>query len=202
MATRARKRQKTDPSPTKPDTKTLFHFFSKPAPSEATACIVSPQRTESEPGSLHDQPRRKSDLALYNGLSAISKAELAPTNECPLRVKSEAMEFVPGLTECQETCSPTKEDRINPFECFDVPDEIEDDSCRDEDFGEDEPNFPYEGFDETFDPIEVDYENPTMPVKPEDNVPDTTVDEGPSCPFCSFSFKGLSENVLFRWRCD
>jgi len=106
------------------------------------------------------------------------------------------MELVPAFTEHQDTCTPTTEDRVNPFDCFDVPDEIEYDNYRDEDFGEDELDFPYEEFDETFDDIEVDYEKATMQVNPE-KVRDATVDEGASCPFCSFSFSGLSENVRF-----
>ena len=196
MATRASKRQKTNPSPAKPGTKTLLHFFSKPTPNGPTACDIIPQRMESEPEGLHDQLRRKSGVALYNDLSAGSKAGPVAPNESPLRARSETMELVPAFTEHQETCVPTTEDRINPFDCFDLPDEIEDENYRDEDFGEDELNFPYEEFDETFDDIEVDYETVTMRVKPE-SVPDATVDEGPSCPFCSFSFRGLSENVPF-----
>lgn len=200
MASRGlRKRQKTDPSPVKPDTKTLFHFFSKPATNGPTPFEITPPRTDSDSGSLHDEPRRKSDIGAYNGLSATSKTELTPphlpTNESLMSVKSEDLEFVAAFTEREDTCSPTKEDRMDPFEGLDFPDEIEDDGYRDEDFREDELNFPYEPYDDNFDDIEADYEDAKIPFKHEEKPPDPNVDEGPSCPFCNFSFKGLSENV-------
>ena len=101
------------------------------------------------------------------------------------------MQFV-GFTEREDTSSPTKDDRIDPFEGLD---EIEDDEYQDEDFWEEELKFPYERFDDDIDDIEDEYEKPKENIQQE-NPPDLTVDEGPSCPFCNFSFKGLSEDVL------
>src|SRR4051794_32891922 len=62
MATRSRKRQKTDPSPVKP-TQTLFHFFSKPiGTNRVFNSEASPPKMESDTSSVNDEPRRKSDL--------------------------------------------------------------------------------------------------------------------------------------------
>jgi len=70
-----------------------------------------------------------------------------------------------------------------------------DDEYRDEDFRDEEPDgFPYEDIDD----IEDDVDNPGIKEESTDTYTDTTVDEGPSCPFCNFSFKGLSENVQPR----
>lgn len=195
MAARAKKRQKTDPSPVKPDTKTLFHFFAKPPTNALPAFDITPPRTDSDSGSLHDEPRRKSDVA-HNGSAMTTKTENTPPlgqlEESPLGIKLEPMEFVAGFTEREDTCSPTKEDRMDPFEGLD---EIEDYDYRDEDFQDEELNFPYERFEDDIDDID-DYENSKVDVKQEENPRDPTVDDGPSCPLCSFSFKGLSEDVL------
>ena len=84
-------------------------------------------------------------------------------------------------------CSPMKEepDDIDLFESLD----FQEDEFRDEDFRDDELDFPYEGVDE----IDDDF-NDTKPAIQEEPV-DLAVDDGPSCPFCNFSFKGLSETV-------
>jgi hypothetical protein len=197
MAGRAKKRQKTDPSPVKPDTKTLFHFFSKPPTNPPSAFDITPPRTESDSGSLHDEPRRKSDIASYNGSAVTAKTENTPPpgqlDDSPLGIKLEPMEFVAGFTEREDTCSPTKEDRMDPFEGLD---EIEDDEYQDQDFRDEELNFPYERFEDDNDDIDDDYDTSKANVKREEKPPDPTVDEGPSCPFCNFSFKGLSEDVL------
>jgi hypothetical protein len=197
MAGPAKKRQKTDPSPAKPDTKTLFHFFAKPPTTAPSAFDITPPRTDSDSGSLHDEPRRKSDVAC-NGSAVTTKTENTPPlgqlDESPLGIKLEPMEFVAAFTEREDTCSPTKEDRMDPFEGLD---DIEDDEYQDEDFRDEELNFPYERFEDDIDDIDDDYDTSKGNVTQEENPPDPTMDEGPSCPFCNFSFKGLSEDVLF-----
>jgi hypothetical protein len=198
MASRARKRQKTDPSPTKPNVKTLFHFFSRPAANSPIAVEITPPRTNSDSGSIYDESRRKSDIGPYDALSVPVKPEntppLCPTDESQPPIKAEDMEFVAAPTEREDTCLQTTKDQIHRSQGSNLPDEIEDDVFRDDDFCQDELDFPYEPFDENYDPIDQDESK--LPVRQEDVPPDPTVDEGPSCPFCNFSFKGLPENVL------
>lgn len=81
-----------------------------------------------------------------------------------------------------DNCSMMKEehDDIDPFEGLDF---------RDEDFRDDELSFPYEDLDD----IEDDFDDIKPAVKEE--LVDPAVDNGTFCPFCNFSFKGLSENV-------
>src|SRR5271170_350327 len=101
MATREKKRQKTDPSPVKPDTKTLFYFFSKPA----SNCVVavteaSPPRTESDSGSINDEPRRKNDIGLCTPTPLVVKNEMTPPR-MPMdefKVPSDAMQFDASFT--------------------------------------------------------------------------------------------------------
>ena len=103
----------------------------------------------------------------------------------------EPMQFEASFTEANDTCSPTKEeqDEIESFGDFD----FRDDEYRDEDFRDEElDGFTYDDFDD----IDDDVDNPDTKEESTDTPTDTTVDEGPSCPFCNFSFKGLSENVL------
>lgn len=190
MAARPKKRQKMDPSPVKPDTKTLFHFFSKPTSNGSVAVTeASPPKTESDSGSINDEPRWKRDIGLCTPAPDVIKNEMTlpriPMDE--VKVPADEMQFDASFTEANDSCSPTKEERdeIESMENFD----FRDDEYRDEDFRDDElDGFPYEDIDDIEDDIEIKEE-------PIESVADATVDEGPSCPFCSFSFKGLSENV-------
>jgi hypothetical protein len=197
MSTRTRKRQKTDPSPVKPDTKTLFHFFSKRASNGIFSgrTEASPPKTDSGSGSINDEPRRKSDIGIYIPARIAVKNEMTPprtTMDVVQTIKSdpEPIQFEASFTEVNDTCSPTKEeqDDIESFGDFD----FRDDEYRDKDFRDEElDGFPYEDIDD----IEDDVDNPDIKEESTDTYTDTTVDEGPSCPFCNFSFKGLSENV-------
>jgi hypothetical protein len=186
MSTRARKRQKTDPSPVKPKD-TLLHFFAKPFLGGKVKTKPSPPKSDSDSGSIHDELRRRSDVSDFGSVPV--KQELTPPrmpmDDSPL--KPPAMEFEATFTEPNDNCSPTPNEEMNidPFDQVDFrDDELQDDLFRDE-----EIEFPYEGADE----IEDDFD-----VKPEirHEPPDTTIDTGPSCPFCNFSFRGLTENVF------
>src|SRR5271154_7428969 len=79
MSTRTRKRQKTDPSPVKPDTKTLFDFFSKRASyGTLSGTEASPPKTDSDSGSINDELRRKSDVGVYTPARIVVKNEITP----------------------------------------------------------------------------------------------------------------------------
>ena len=193
MSTRSKKRQKTDPSPVKPDTKTLFHFFSKPASNGSVAVTdASPPKTESDSGSVNDEPRRKSDIGLCTSASVVVKMEMTPPR-MPLdevKLPTDEMQFEASFTEPNDTCSPTKEERdeIESMGDFD----FRDDEYQDEDFLDEElDGFQYDDMDE----IEDNFDNPDIKEEPIEAPADVTVDDGPSCPFCNFSFNGLSENV-------
>ena len=77
-----------------------------------------------------------------------------------------------------------KED-IDPFDGLD----IQDGEFRDDDFREEELDFPYEEVDNALD----EFDDVESNLKQE--LVDVVVDDDPLCPFCNFSFKGLSENV-------
>src|SRR5277367_4213701 len=196
MSTRSQKRQKTDPSPVKPDTKTLFDFFSKRASNGTIpATEASPPKTDSDSGSVNDEPRRKSDIGLFTPTRIIVKNEITPPrmpmDDVQTNADSGSMQFEASFTEVNDTWSPTKEqqDDIESFGDFD----FRDDEYQDEDFRDEElDGFPREDIDD----IEDDVENPDIKEESTDTPTDTTVDEGPSCPFCNFSFKGLSEDVI------
>lgn len=185
MSSRSRKRQKTDPLTTKPDTKTLFHFFSKSNSNSIAVSEESPTRPESGSSSIDDEPRGKSDTRTFITSSVAVKVEAIapwmPTDEILTTVEDESNNF----TE-RNDCSPMKEqDDIDPFEGLD----FRDDEFRDEYFRDDELDFPFEGLDD----IENDFDDIKSAVKEEPV--DPAVEDGPSCPFCNFSFKSLSENV-------
>ena len=185
MSTRARKRQKTDPSPVKPD-KTLWHFFSKPFLGGNGKTELSPPKSESDSSSLNDEPPR-SDIGAFSSVSV--KQEMTPPRISNDGNSMEAlpMEFEASFTEADDNCSPTKEEEIDdPFDQVD----FRDDELRDEDFRENEMDFPYDDVDD----IEDDFENIKSEVKEEPS--DSSVDDTPSCPFCNFSFRGLNENVF------
>ena len=187
MFTRPKKRQKTDPSPVKPDTKTLFHFFSKPNSNASAVTEASPPKTESESSSINEEPRRKSDIGVFSK-SFVVKTEMTlprvPTGDSLTRIESEWTQFEPNFTEQNDSCSPTKEE-ADDIDSFDGLDE----EYGDEYFRDDELDFRYEGVDD----IEDDFGDVKPTIKQEPL--DLTIDDGPSCPFCNFSFKGLSENV-------
>ena len=195
MSTRTRKRQKTDPSPVKPDTKTLFDFFSKRASNGTLlGTEASPPKTDSDSGSINDEPRRKSNIGIYTPARIVVKNEMTPPRMSMDNVQTkpdpEPMQFEASFTEVNDTCSPTKEeqDDIESFGDFN----FRDDEYRDEDFRDEElDGFSYDDIDD----IEDDVDNPDIKEESTDTYTDTTVDQGPSCPFCNFSFKGLSENV-------
>src|ERR1700737_3080031 len=77
MSTKGRKRQKTDPSPEKPNTKTLFHFFAKPNGNGAVASEPSPPKTESDTSSVNGERRRHSDGVF--GAADTMKTDTAPS---------------------------------------------------------------------------------------------------------------------------
>jgi hypothetical protein len=120
-------------------------------------------------------------------------------DDLPKESEMKATQFGASFTEANDTCSPTKEDMddIDPFDGLEFPYE----EPQDEDFRDEELDY--------IDDIEDDFDD-TKPVKSEPlDTPFTTnttstvkaepldpsVDDGPSCPFCNFSFKCLSENV-------
>lgn len=186
MATRRRKRQTTDPSSVKPDTKTLFHFFSKPNGNGVAALELSPPKTESDTSSVNEEHRQHSDGAF----EAIVKTEMTPPRAVGdpdiLHIESKPMQFEATFTEENDTCSPTKEERdIDPFDRMDF---------RDEEFQDEESQD--EGLDSTYegvDDIDEDFDIKQEIIKEE--LSDPNIDDGPTCPFCNFSFKGLPENV-------
>jgi hypothetical protein len=192
-----RKRQKTDPSPVKSE-KTLFHFFSKPVSNgnvRSGGGSESPPKTESV--SSNDEQRRKSDQPTCSVVTMGVKREMTPPrmslDELSMECESKPMDFQASFTEANDSCSPVKEeqDDIDPFDNLD----FRDDEYRDEDFRDEELDFIYEN-----DSIEDDFETNSA-LKPEPSVikheqdPIIDTDTDPTCPFCNFSFKGLSENV-------
>ena len=187
MSTRASKRQKTDPSPAKPH-QTLFHFFSKPFLGASSKNEPSAPKSDSDSGSVNDESTRKSDIGDVGDV--VVKQLMAPPQMLndgqPTEMNS--MEFEASFTEPVDNCSPPPNDDeiIDPFDQVD----FRDDEVKDEEFCDDETEFPTEGVDEIEDGLEV---------KPDVNgeSQDSSVDDGPSCPFCNFSFRGLTENVLF-----
>ena len=194
MSSRSRKRQKTDPSQAKPDTKTLFHFFSKPTSNEYVAeSEALPLKTDSNT-SINHAPRRKSDVGVCAPISVAIINEMTPprmpTDEVQIESESQEKRFKVSVTKANDTCSPTKEERdeIESMKDFD----FRDDEYREEGFCDDELDFPYEDIDDIFDDVNQGT------IKPEqiDRPTHTPIDEGPSCPFCNFSFNGLSDNVL------
>ena len=194
MSTRPRKRQKTDPPPGKPDRKTLFYFFSKPNSNGSSVAEASPPKTESEAGSINDELRRNCNVGIFGELSVVVKTDVTPP---PLwadetRTKTAPIQFQSNFTESNDSHSNKEQDEVDPFEGFD----FRDDEFPDEDMQDDELDFPCEGVD--------DIKNVFDDLKPfhdiEQESADPTLDDDLSCPFCSFSFKGLSENVsLALW---
>ena len=185
MSTRSRKRQKTDPLPVNPETKTLFHFFSKSNSNGLAVSEASPPKIESDWSSINYEPRRKSDVRTFITSSVAVKAEATPprmpTDEISMTVEAEANNF----TEPND-CSPMKEeqDDIDPFEGLD----FRDDEFQDGYFRDDDLDCTYEGIDDIVD--NFDDIKPAVKEQPVD-----PVDDDPSCPFCNFSFKNLSANV-------
>jgi hypothetical protein len=159
-----------------PNTKTLFHFFSKSNSNGLALSGASSPKTEPDSSRINDEPRRKSEVRVF--ITSV-KVEVAPpqNDEISKAVEAKSNNFPqPG------DCSTMKEeqDDIDPFEGLDF---------RDEDFRDDELDFPYEDLDH----IEDDFDDIKAAVNEE--LVDPAVDNGPSCPFCNFSFKGLPENV-------
>ena len=196
---RSRKRQKTDQSPVKQG-KTLFHFFTKPVSNgnSHAAGLESPPKTDSDTSSVHDEPRRKSDQAAFSASTTAIKPEMTPPrmsmDDQRIERDSKPMDFQASFTEANDSCSPVKEeqDDIDPFDALD----FRDDELRDEEFRDEELDFIYEN-----DSIEDDDDTKPEPLyspsiiknQPTDPIIDN--DSDPTCPFCNFSFKGLSENV-------
>jgi hypothetical protein len=202
MPAGSRKRQRTDPSPVK-STQTLFHFFSKPNGTNAAfKSEASSPKTESDTSSLNDEYRRKSDLgAFLPRLKTENTPSRIPVDEIQHTTEVKETKFDASFTEQNDTCSPTKEDtdEIDPFDGMELPYQ----EPQDEDFRDEEMDY--------IDDIEDDYDD-TRPIKSEpldppfainqtttsavkSESPDPSVDSGPSCPFCNFSFKGLTEDV-------
>lgn len=181
MASQSRKRLRTDPSPVRPDTKTLFHFFAKPNPNRPSIREASPTKTESDLASVYDEPGCRLDRGVCFDLFVPVKTEASPPKIFTDETESQLTEIEASFTESKGGCSPLKEeqDDRHPFEGFDLPE----DGCQDEGFHDNEFDSPYEIVDD----IGNDINEPT-PIREEP--------VHPSCPFCNSSFKGLSEDVL------
>jgi len=139
-----------------------------------------------------------SDIGLYNVASNIIRNEQTPpgmsVDDVLIEPVSETIQFETTFTDSNGTNSPTKNgrDAIESSEGYD----FRDDEYRDEDFRDDELDFLYGDIDD----IEDDSDKMTIKKEPIDMATHSTVDDGPSCPFCNFSFKGLSENVHYLIR--
>ena len=187
MATQSRKRPRTGPSPVRPDTKTLFHFFAKPNLNNPSIREASPTKRESDLASLDDEPTCRPDGGLCTAPYVSVKTETTPSKIFTDEIESQFMEFEASFTEANGSCSPLKEEQDDHylFEGLDLPE----DGYQDEGFHDNEFDSPYESVDD----IEDNINEPTLirqePVHPSN-------DDDPSCPFCNFSFKGLSEQVL------
>ena len=105
-----------------------------------------------------------------------------PADEIPRMVLTD----LNNLTDPNGYSMNEEQDDIDPFEGLD----FRDDEFRDEDFLDGQLDFPYQAVDD----IEDDFDD-VKPALKQLSV-DPAVDDGPSCPFCNFSFKGLSENVF------
>ena len=114
MSTRSRKRQKTDPSSEKPNTKTLFHFFSKSNSNGLAVAGVSSPKTESDSSSINDEPQRKSDVGVF--ITSV-KVEVAPPRWRLMKFQRQLRSSRIIFTE-PNNCSMMKEehDDIDPFE--------------------------------------------------------------------------------------
>ena len=189
MSSRARKRQKRDPSPVKSHTKTLLHFFAKPNSNGSAVTPLWPLKTESDSGGLHDESRRKLDIGpptdTWGNVNTEINRPRMPSDEMEI-AEFQAMEFEGSYTEANDSCSPIKEEQYDT-DLFDNLD-FGDDEYQDGDFRDDELDI-LRGKAED---IEDDFDD-TNRVKLEPR--DPSIDDGPSCPFCNFSFKGLSEEV-------
>ena len=193
---RPHKRQKTDPSPVKPDTKTLFHFFSKPRSYSSAVFEASPPKTPDAVKVEHEQTEESTSI--LNDTSLTTKQETSPpkTEDRKLSVDKDSTILDSSVTEPNDSGSLAKEDpdNIDPFETFGFQEE----EFKDCDFRDEELDFR----DEEMDDIEDDFENDSD--ETQSSKPDTSStsiqDDSPSCPFCSFSFKGLSEDVHHYFR--
>lgn len=188
MSTRLRKRRKIGLA-ADADTKTLFHFFSNPSSIGSAVGNAPAQKSESYIETVHDQSRQNGAESLSATLVA-AKIVLTPpqisADDGSIKRDTGSMEFDATLTP-NDSCSPIKEeeDDIDPFEGLDLwDDDLQDGRLLDGEF-----EFPYEGSDDNEDNINDNKQNVDQ------ELTDSAVDESPSCPFCTFSFKGLSENV-------
>ena len=182
---RPHKRQKTDPSPVKPDTKTLFHFFSKRRSYSNAVFEPSPPNT---PDSLQvkDEVREESASKLDDTLLEIKPEDTPPkTEERTLSFEKDTGIFDGIFTGATNLCSPAQKEDQNNIDQFDTFG-FQDEEFKDCDFR-----------DEETDDIEDDFENDSDESQSsKQSILNTSVqDDSPSCPFCSFSFKGLSEEV-------
>jgi len=180
-----RKRQKTDPSPVKPH-QTLLHFFSKGLFGGNAKVAHSPPRSDSDSGSVNGELPRKSDINDFENMSVKCEMTPPPLQADDTSLEGKPMQFEASFTELDDNCSPTKEEEIeiDPFDQVD----FRDDEVQDEDFREYDLEFPYEGIDDIEDDSDVS-------LRAKQGQSDTSVDDGPSCPLCNFSFRGLTENV-------
>lgn len=185
---------------------TLFHFFSKPnGTNGGFKSEASPPKTESDTSSVYDEPRRKSDI---EGFLPRLKTEMTPlrmpvADEIQDGMDVKTTQFDASFTEPNDTCSPTKEDTddIDPFDGMEFPcEEPQDEDFRDEELDyiediEDDYDDAKPVKSETLDmPFEM-HERTTSAASEQSEPTDSSVDDGPSCPFCNFSFKGLTESV-------
>jgi len=189
---RPHKRQKTDPSPVKPDTKTLFHFFSKRRSYSNAVFEPSPPNT---PDSLQvkDEVREESASKLDDTLLEIKPEDTPPkTEERTLSFEKDTGIFDGIFTGATNLCSPAQKEDQNNIDQFDTFG-FQDEEFKDCDFRDEELDFR----DEETDDIEDDFENDSDESQSsKQSILNTSVqDDSPSCPFCSFSFKGLSEEV-------
>src|SRR5271156_1160458 len=150
---RPHKRQKTDPSPVKPDTKTLFHFFSKPRSYSSAVFEESPPKTPDAVKVEHEQTEESTSI--LNDPSLTIKQETSPpkTDDRKLSVDKDSTIFDSSVSEPNDSGSLAKEDpdNIDPFETFGFQEE----EFKDCDFRDEELDFR----DEEMDDIEDDFEN-------------------------------------------
>lgn len=132
-----------------------------------------------------------SEQPTFNMATMGVKREMTPP---PMSMDGQPMDFQASFTEANDSCSPVKEeqDDIDPFDSLD----FRDDEYRDEDFRDEELDFIYENhsIEDDSDSKSTLIQEPSTVKQEQDPIVDNDAD--PTCPFCNFSFKGLSENVL------
>jgi hypothetical protein len=223
MSDRAPKRQRTNPLPRKTETKTLFDFFSKPVPNKSRTfeTLRKQNPSNNSPAKSNDDSIDvESTFGASTDFDNTKYAAEVPSDKPPGRKKKHSADRNEYISNERQHHVEPNEIRYPAFpgedtSTLDVREndfaelELSDDYFREEAFSDTDfttlefldENIDEEGFEERdhrFDAIvgaEDDIDGPKEAKKNPVSIPNPVSADDLRCPFCNFSFKGLSEDV-------